>query len=78
MTRRAPPLTAGIIRAELGRRSAWLFGPGVKHAADTLGIPSMFCPTRRTWTVPVDHLGDLLAYLEGVDRRHVVVVEADP
>jgi len=70
-----PPLTAGTIRAELGHRSAWLWGPGVRNAVEAVGCPSMLCPTRRTVTVPVEHLADVLAYLEAVDRRHVVVVD---
>jgi hypothetical protein len=42
---------------------------------EAVGAPSMFCPVRRTVTVPTEHLADLLAYLEHVDRRHVIVVD---
>jgi hypothetical protein len=73
----ARPVTAGCVRVERGRRSAWLWGPGVAHAVEAVGARSMRCPVRRTLTVPLADLPDVLVYLEHVDRRHVIVVEVD-
>jgi len=63
---------------EIGRRSAWLHGEGVKEALDATRTPRMRCADRRVYTVPVDRVDDLLAYWQfGRCRRHVELVAVD-
>ncbi len=64
------------VRVELGRRTAWLFGPGVTEALRLADSPRMFCAKRRTWCCPLTHLDDVLAVIEGAQGRRVDLVEA--
>ncbi len=64
------------VRVELGRRSAWLFGPGVAEAVRLAGSPSMRCPKRKALCCPVDRVSDVLAIIEGVQGRRVELTEA--
>jgi len=78
LTARQPklPYPSGTIRVECGPRSAWLYGPGVKRALDATQTPHMRCPIRKTFTVPLDRLADVLAYLEHGSRcHHIELVE---
>lgn len=65
------------VRVEVGRRSAWLHGPGVFAALEVTGTPRMRCPVRKVWTCPVDRLADVLAYLEHCQHRRVQLVDVD-
>jgi len=65
------------VRVELGRRTAWLSGPGVAEALRLAGSPSMRCPKRRVWCCPVDRVSDVLAVVEGVQGRRIELVEAE-
>ncbi|MDQ6875796.1 MAG: hypothetical protein M3042_12135 [Actinomycetota bacterium] len=67
-----------VVRVEVGRRSAWLWGAGVHRALQATSTPFMRCPVYRTFTVPIDGLSDVLAYLEHARGRRVVeLVEVD-
>lgn len=66
------------VRVELGRRSAWLTGPGVVPACDAVGSPRMRpVPYVADWCVPLAYAADVIAYLEHCQRRRVEVVEVD-
>ncbi len=80
MTSRQPklPFPVGTVRVEVGKRSAWLYGKGVKAALDATQSPRMRCPVFKTFTMPIDMLTDVVAYLEhSRRRRHVELVEVD-
>lgn len=64
------------VRVELGRRSAWLSGPGVREALTMAGSPSMRCPKRRVWCCPITHLDDVLAVIEHRQGRRVELIES--
>ncbi len=70
------PVAGRGVHIEVGRRSAWLYGRGLHAAVNKLRIPFMWCPRFKCLTVPIDHVGDLLAYLEHGERRRHVTVEA--
>jgi len=55
-----------VIRLEVGRRTAWFYGPGryVVPALKLVRCPRDWDATRHAWTVPVDHASDILAALE--------------
>lgn len=69
--RRAP------VRVELGRRTAYLTGPGVAEAVRLAGSPSMRCPKRKALCCPIDRVSDVLAVVEGVQGRRVELIEAE-
>jgi hypothetical protein len=71
------PLTAGTVRAEIGRRSAWFWGPDVTTAVRAIGCPHMFCPTGRGIAVPNDFADQVIDYLGAKCNRHVVRVVVD-
>lgn len=55
-----------LVRVEIGRRSAWLYGEG-RHVVPALKLtrcPRQFDDIRRAWMVPVDHVSDLMAAIE--------------
>lgn len=52
------------VTVEVGRRSAWLRGPGLVKMAEEVGSPRMWCPRKRCLTVTIDRVGDILAMLE--------------
>lgn len=63
------------VHVRFGGRSAWLTGPGVVRAADAVGSPRMR-PVNRAdgdWTIPIQYVHDVIAHLEGVQRRRVYV-----
>lgn len=64
------------VRVELGRRTAYLYGPGVHDALTAAGSPMMRCAVRRTWCCPITHLDDVLAVIEGMQGRRVELIEA--
>lgn len=66
-----------VIRVEIGKRSAWLHGPGLSAALDDAGIPRMWCPFQKALTCPVDRVDDLLALLEHRDKRVVDLQAVD-
>lgn len=63
------PITRATVRVEVGRRSAWLHGAGLRRLLTELDCPAMWCPRYRCLTVPIDHVGDVLALLEHRDGR---------
>jgi len=72
------PTSRATVHVEVGRRSAWLDGYGLRAPLEELDIPFMRDPTRRKiLTVPIDRLGDLLALLEHRDRRIVELTAVD-
>jgi hypothetical protein len=71
------PLTAGTVRAELGRRSCWFWGPDVRAAVEAVGAPSMYCPRWRGLTVPDDYVEQVIDWLQSECGRHVVRVVVD-
>jgi len=68
-----------VVRVEVGRHSVWLYGPGVARPLAATDTPRMRCPFQRTWTVPLDRLSDVLAYLDHARRPtyFVDLVEVD-
>lgn len=80
MTTRQPrlPYPNGTVRIEVGRRSAWLYGQGVAKALAATQTPSMRCPVTKTYTVPIDRLADVMAYIEHGRRHwHIELVQVD-
>lgn len=72
------PFPRGTVRVEVGRRSAWLYGAGVEAALNATQTPRMRCPVQKTFTVPIDRLSDVVAYLEhSRRRRYVELTEVD-
>jgi len=69
--KRAP---AASVVCEVGRRSAWLWGPWkpIATAIAATGAPSMRCPKKRTVTVPIEFADDLISHLEYEQRRRTV------
>ncbi len=63
------------VRVELGKRTAWLYGPGVHDALTVADVPMMRCAKRRTWCCPIDRLDDVLAVIEYRQGRRVDLVE---
>lgn len=63
------------ITCEVGQWSAWLWGPHawIQRALDVTGAPSMRCPKRRTVTVPIGFVDDVLAHLEHAQRRRIAM-----
>ncbi len=66
------------VRVELGKRSAWLSGPGVHAALMTAGAPKMWCHRRRCWSCSVGRVHDVVAILEHQQGRRVELVEVLP
>lgn len=64
------------VRVELGKRTAWLSGPGVHDALTAAGSPMMRCPVRKVWCCPLNRLDDVLAVIEYRQGRRVELVEA--
>lgn len=57
-------------------RSVRLTGPGVLAAIEAVGAPKMRDVTRRAWLVPIARADDVLAHLEHVQRRTLVLAAA--
>ncbi len=57
---------SNFVKVEVGRRSAWLMGPGniVVPALKLAQSPRQFDDVRRCWMVPVAYVSDFLAALE--------------
>lgn len=72
------PTARATVTVEVGRRSAWLTrGYGLHRLLDDLQVPSMWCPLHHCLTIPIDHVGDLLALLEHRDHRVVELTAVD-
>ncbi len=65
------------VRVELGRRTAYLHGPGVYDALTTAKVPKMRCAIRKVWCCPIDRVSDVLAVIEYRHGRRVELVEAE-
>ncbi len=65
------------VRVELGRRTAFFYGPGAYDALTRAEVPRMRCPTRRVWCCPIDRVSDVLVVIEHVQGRRVELVEAE-
>lgn len=68
------------VRAEVGRRSVWLFGRAefIVPAIKLVRSPRQFDDRRRAWQVPLAFSSDVLAAIEdrvGGDRLSVVDVD---
>jgi hypothetical protein len=72
VARKRLPSGAPII-CEIGRRSAWFWGPwkAIDTAITATGAPSMRCPKKRTVTVPIGYADDVLSHLDYAQRRTV-------
>lgn len=65
------------VEIEVGKRSAWLRGPGIVAALDAVESPRMWCPREHCLTIPRDFLDDVLAVLEFQQRRTIVLTAVD-
>lgn len=63
------------VHVVLGKRTAYLSGPGVHAALSIAGSPKMWCAKRRTWSCPIDRVSDVLAVVERVHGRRVELAE---
>lgn len=72
-------MVRGSVQVDVGRRSAWLSGPWkpIQRAIEVTGSPWMRCPRRKTITVPIQHLDDVISHLEHAQRTPVVLRMAE-
>jgi hypothetical protein len=71
--RRGTSVHGTTLRVEVGRRTCWLYGPGVRPVLDAVGAPRQWDHTRRWWMTAVDRADDVIAWAEYKQRRHVTV-----
>jgi predicted exporter len=71
--RRRSSRSSTPVICEVGRFSAWLWGPWrvIALALEVTGAPSMRCPKKRTITVPVTHIDDVLSHIEYAQHRAI-------
>ncbi len=72
-----PPTKArGGIHIEIVKRSAYVTGSGAWGITETLDIPRMKCPYRKTLMIPAARVDDLVAFIEARTNRAVTIEAA--
>lgn len=72
-SRRRSTARGTALRVEVGKRTCWLYGAGIKPIIMAVGAPSQWDSARRCWMVSVNRIDDVMAWAEHRERRFLTV-----